>query len=387
MALTAIIKPTHECNLSCKYCYVDKNAEQGRMDYKIMTLTMESAIKASLDRRTNFIWHGGEPLLMGLDFYKEAAGVSRYFRKKGYSVQNSMQSNATLISEGLLDFIEEERDFHIGSSLDGPKEINDRTRVYEGGKGAFDDIFKGLRMIRDRNRQNCSKSNRFYLGGGVIVVLNKKNIDDIEKVYEFFREQKISIKINPIINCGAVPSNYEDLQISPIKYARAMLSLFEKWIQDYDSIDIDPFNVVMGNLATNSPMGCNYSITCRKKFISIGPEGDIYPCGRFDGDKNFWMGNISEENGLEKALQSSIQYKLSQRTTENISGCMSCGYKKICNGGCMHNALLRGDIMGRDMYCSAYKLMFSHIEKFLHQELAKAELQGIERGKLEQICI
>jgi len=371
MGLTAIVKPTHECNLSCKYCYIEDSVERGKMDIKTLEKTIREVAFSSNDKKANFIWHGGEPLLMGLDFYREVANICNSLRKKGYEITNGIQSNGTLVSEELLDFIEKENDFQLGMSLDGPKEINDKTRVYKDGKGAFEDIFRGVRMVNDKSYNGRVRRN--HLGGGVIVVLNKKNINEVDKIYDFFKNERINIKINPLIISGSAKRNIQDLKITPFQYGRAINKLFDLWINDYNSIEIEPFTIILGNLMTGRPLGCNYSVSCRNNFVSIGPLGDIYPCGRFDGEKEFWMGNINT-TGLEKALNSEVQKKLFQRTLESLEECSACDYRKICNAGCMHNAYIEGDIMGKDNYCGAYKKIFNHIKSFLHEELSKAEV-------------
>lgn len=365
MGLTAIVKPTHECNLSCSYCYLAPNAGEGRMTEGLMAESMKQVVECSSDKSARFIWHGGEPLLMGLDFYKGVANVSRRLRREGYTVCNSIQSNATLVNEEFLDFVEQERDFHFGFSLDGPEEVNDKTRKYADGRGAFRDIFKGI----DRTRRRNTDSGR-NLGGGVILVLQRHNIGNIDEIYNFFNRQRIGLKINNIID-SSDPEN----GISPVEYGRAMNALFDRWIRDSRAVEIDPFSDYLGNLMTGRPIGCNHLGSCRGSFISVGPQGDIYPCGRFDGVKEFLMGNISEK-GLAEALDSPIQMKLARRGLETLNKCSTCNYGKICHGGCMHNAHVGGDVIGRDPHCAGYKMMYSHIEKFLHGELSKIEMKG-----------
>lgn len=368
MGLTAIVKPTHDCNLACRYCYVDPSAEKGRMDQSTLNKVMEQVANNSQDKRAHFIWHGGEPLLMGLDFYKQVSEISCNLRKGGYRISNGIQSNATLINDELLDFIESKEDFQLGLSLDGPKHINDRTRIYSDGTSAFEDIFRGVKRTRERQMRNGRKR---HIGGGVIVVLSQANINDLNEIYEFFKKERISIKINPLIQSGRATI---DLQLHPIQYATALSNLFDKWVTDYKSIDIDPFTNIMGNLMTSCPVGCNFSDNCRRDFISIGPQGDIYPCGRFDGLKEFWMGNINS-TGLEPALSSEVHKKLLERKVDSIPGCKPCKFNKICNSGCMHNAYTSGDIMGKDPYCLSYKKIFRHLESFLHTELRGAEVK------------
>ncbi len=312
---------------------------------------------------------GGKPLLMGVDFYREVATISRKLRGRDYFVSNSIQSNGTLVTEALLDFIEEENDFRLGLSLDGPNEVNDKTRKYADGRGVFEDVMRGIKLVKKRRTDRDGKIN---VGGGVIVVLNRGNIGQIREIYEFFKRERINIKVNPIVPCTVSVLN--GFGLTPIEYGKGMCELFDLWINDYDSIDIDPFADIMGNLMTGIPFGCNYSVSCRNSFVSIGPQGDIYPCGRFDGIPEFKMGNVNGVGGLANALNSEIQCRLKDRGLETIQGCSSCDFGKICNGGCMHNAFeMVGDVMKKDGYCVAYKKIFKHVEEFLHSELAEAE--------------
>ena len=364
MGLTAIVKPTHDCNLRCEYCYIEENAERGRMSSKTLLNTLDQVSEASGDEEAHFIWHGGEPLLMGLEFFKEIATLSDKLRKKGKEISNSIQTNGTLVTEELLDFIEAKKDFYLGFSLDGSQEINDKTRVYANGKGAFNEIFAGIK--RARNRKGS-------VGSGVITVVNQRNLPHLEEIYDFFNQERINLKLNPVIDAAD-----KKFGISPKEYASAMNQLFDRWIEDYNAIDVDPFTQIMGNFMTGRPSGCNYSKSCQENFISIGPQGDIYPCGRFDGLTNYWMGNINNPRGLAGALNSDIRKNLQSRSEEKLTECKSCDYVPICNGGCPHNALIGGDINKKDPYCSAYKTIFKHIEEKVHEELTKAEVKGGE---------
>ena len=362
MGLTAIVKPTHDCNLRCKYCYMEDTAETGMMNEETAQNIMSQVSDVSPDKSSHFIWHGGEPLLMGIDFFRNIAKFSHELRQQGYHISNKMQSNGTLVTEELLDFVEQEEDFYLGFSIDGPEEVNDKTRIYANGEGAFKDIFRGIKMARDR---------KTFVGSGAIVVVNKHNLPHLDKIYEFFNKEKIGLKLNHIID-AADPT----LGISPTEYATAMNQLFDRWIEDYQAIEINPFSQIIGNFMTGKPSGCNYLSSCQENFVSIGPQGDIYPCGRFDGLTDYRMGNINNPNGLVKALESNIRKKLKDRKLETMAGCPDCEYVPICNGGCPHNALVAGDIMGKDPYCLGYKIMFKHIQGKLHEELTKAEMKG-----------
>jgi uncharacterized protein len=205
---------------------------------------------------------------------------------------------------------------------------------------------------------------------GVIVILTKKNISRIRDLYTFFRENKINVKINPLVKSGQARKNYDGLSISSVEYGKAMIQLFDLWFfeKEYD-ISINPLDLIIGNMITEIPFGCNFSESCQNNFISIGPLGDVYPCGRFDGVDSFKFGNINK-NSLDTILASDVRQRLLARTSETINGCNSCEFRTICNAGCMHSAyVMGGDEMQKDYYCPSYKMLFKHIKKALDAEI------------------
>ncbi len=386
MPLTAIVKPTHDCNLACKYCYVPDTAEQGTMDEKTLANTIEKVTLFNGKERpdgskieTHFIWHGGEPLLRGLPFFQRIVEIERELRNKGYRITNSVQSNGTLVDEAFLDFCEEQEDFNIGLSLDGPQEIHDATRPYKlTGSGSFSDVYRAVRLLQQRNDRLGREEKRIHLGGGVICVLTRLNIGRIEELYRFFHNEGINLKVNPLIRSGRALPAYEDISITPRQYGEAMIGLFDMWFHDPEQhISIDPLDLIMGNVMTNVPHGCQYGESCQKHFVSIGPTGAVYPCGRFDGIPEFHLGNINEDR-MEDMDRKPTRERLKQRGYETVKGCTPCEYRDICNSGCMHNAyMIRGDTMDRDYYCAGNKMLFRHIGEALHRELVKAEVGGV----------
>ncbi len=386
MPLTAIVKPTHDCNLACRYCYVPDTAEQGRMDEGTLANTIEKVTVYNGRERpdgsrieTHFIWHGGEPLLVGLPFFQSIVEIEKPLRESGYRITNGIQSNGTLIDDAFLDFCEEHQDFNVGMSLDGPPQLHNASRPYRNGSGSFNDVYRAVKLLQQRNdRLRRNGKERVHLGGGVICILNKLNIGKIEDLYKFFHDEDIYIKVNPLIRSGRALASYDELAITPKEYGKAMSRLFDLWFYDPEQrIDIDPFSLVMGNVMTKVPHGCQYGETCQKHFISVGPTGAVYPCGRFDGLPEFYLGNINEDN-MEDIDHRENRERLKQRGYETVKGCAPCEYKVICNSGCMHNGyMVRGNPMDKDYYCAGDKMLFGHITDALHRELAKAEVGGV----------
>lgn len=377
MGLTAIVKPTHDCNLKCRYCYVPETAEQGRMDDKTLenTITKITKFNGKKNGATHFIWHGGEPLLMGVEFFEKIVEIEKPLRVDGYRIVNGIQSNGTLVDDAFLDFCEEQNDFDIGLSLDGPKEMHNATRPYKTGNGSFDDVYKTVKLVQKRNEELRQDGKKGNLGGGVICILNKLNIDRVEELYNFFHDEKISVRVNPLIRSGRALNGYDEIAITSREYGGAMIKLFDIWFDDPNQrISMDPFELVMGNVMTKVPHGCQYGESCQKHFISVGPTGAVYPCGRYDGLSEFYLGNVNTDR-MEEIDTRPIREKMKWRGYETVNGCKPCEYKAICNSGCMSNAyMIRGNIMDKDYYCAGDKMMFEHIENALHKELKKAAI-------------
>jgi len=369
--VTVIIKPTHECNLSCKYCCVEKNAATGRMDSKTLENATEQVMKLRRDS-IHWIWHGGEPTLMGMDFFEEAIRLQGKYQN-GHRIRNSIQTNSTLIDDKFLDFLINNQ-FSISSSLDGPEEINNLTRVYSDGRGSFKDAWKTIQIIRERGKKI-----------GIICVLTKKNISSIDKIYNFFRENNISLKINPLINIGKAVDNKNELEIEGAEYGIYLVKLFEKWFYEKDiGININPLSNILrsfisgeNNIGSCHSSGQSYS--CRDNFISIDPLGDVYPCGKFCGVEEYLLGNIHELN-LQDILNSTKHIEMDNRCRTLAAdgcadACKTCRYIKICSSRCLHNAYLKDRTYNKiNPYCSSYKILFNHIEKALNNELKKAEV-------------
>lgn len=302
---------------------------------------------------------------MPKDFYEEAAYIQHWVEKKeDCKFENCIQSNGTLLNEEWAEFLKG-RNFSIGFSLDGPEEVNNLTRKYPNGKGAFNEIMRGIKIAKEHN-----------LGGGFIVVLNKKNLPYLNEIYSFIKEIGVGAKINPLIHSGRSSKDLDNLAITPKEYGNAMNFFFDKYFNDRDfKRGLDPFDTIIGNVSTGNPEGCcAFSENCQENFVSVGPLGDVYPCGRFDGVKNFWMGNVNHTE-LSDTLQGEVRKSFLKRKLERLSECSPCDYKKICNSGCMSNGYMRkGDFMDKDYYCAGYKSMFNHISKAVDKELEKAEV-------------
>lgn len=364
--ITVIAKPTHDCNLACQYCYVDETAERGTMNAQTLyNLISKVAQFNGRERSTEFIWHGGEPLLMGLDFFKHIVEIQKSLPQ--HEFRNCVQSNGVLLTERVADFFAE-HSFRIGLSLDGCKKYHDLTRPFPDGSSSFDHTLNAVKIAK-----------KSEIGGGVIVVVNRRNVAHLEEIYDFLKENNIGAKFNPLVESGKATSCLDELALKPGEFGKAMKRLFDKWFYETEGlISIDPFDDIISNLITRVPFGCHFSECCQKNFISVGPLGDVYPCGRFDGNRDFYLGNLNHDS-MESIDNAPPRVLLRERTPEKIENCKSCEYVKICNSGCPHDAYMKtGDVNTKTYYCADNKILFKHIENALNEEFKKAEV-GCEK--------
>lgn len=361
--ISVIMKTTNNCNLGCLYCY-EGSKRQERMSGDVVKATLEKIATESLRRSdgqktsAQVIWHGGEPLLLGQEFYQEALRIQRKFEL--ITFYNAVQSNLTLLTDDWINFFKENY-FRVGGSLDGSKCINDLSRPMKGGGSSFDKILKNLKRAKKEG-----------LNIGVICVIGKHNYHKLDELYDFFKKEGIDFEANPLTIDGFARNNKEEIAITPEELGEAINYLFDKWFND----KVEP---IIGNsgflkysiaLLTGKSAECVYTGNCSERYLSITVNGDVYPCGRFGIDTpEFRLGNILFDD-IESLFQAKPRLHLAKRTPEQIEECVSCEYKRICKGGCPYSALLGfGDVLQRDYFCEGYKKIFKHIESAVESEI------------------
>lgn len=359
--ITAIIKPTEACNLRCKYCYIPEDNERGFMDEKTLENLTRELINVPTES-VKFLWHGGEPLLAGLGFYEKAVEYQKKYKRAGVKVNNAIQTNATLINEEAIDFFKK-NEFSVGISLDGPREINNLTRVYADGRGSFDDIMKSIELMK-------SKDLRF----GVITVLTRDNMNKTEEIYNFFKDNNLRAKVNPLICCGRTEKYIDELSISPKDMSDTILKYFDLWIDDKNPADLDPLTCLTSYMLGNSSKECCYSGNCFSNFVSIAANGDIYPCGRFVGNSDFKMGNINNDS-MKDVFQNHPLYKEIEERQEKLKDCKKCDVNSLCRGGCSHHAYVAyGTINERDYFCEGRKLLYAKMASKILEKIKEVKI-------------
>jgi len=351
-----VVKVTNGCNLACRYCYAGASGSTVMGNHVLERMIEQFAALGK--GTTHFIWHGGEPWSAGLPFY-ETALYLQYWHSKltGHRFVNSVQTNGTLVTEKVVRF-SERHGITMGFSLDGPCEVQGRMRPFADGRNSFPAVVRGMELARAH-----------HLGGtGAILVLNSYTLARLNAIYEFFKEQRLSLKINPLIKAGRAELD-RGLGITPDEYASAMISLFDRYVTECPEIRIEPFDMMLGNIALGENQGvCTFQDNCQHGYMSVTQDGDVYPCARFDGDTGMRFGNICGDS-LSAILHSEVRHRLLERNSALDPACSRCSYLKSCYGGCMNNGFMRRrDPSDRDYYCSGYKRLFKHVDDFIRTQ-------------------
>lgn len=354
--ITAIIKPTHECNFRCEYCYASTESLEKEWMTELTLRNLIEQLMTTFDE-VDFIWHGGEPLLMGLNFFKEVRRLQKDINPN-FKLRNRIQTNGTLLTKKFLNFFKEEN-FGIGISLDGPKYLHDCNRVYPDGSGTFDDVMRSVNLMKRKEMRIK-----------VICVLNKYNLDKIDEIYDFFNKNQLDIEVNPVVPSGRGRKNPE-LCITPEEYGNTTIKLFKRWFYDKNSkIKIYSFEDKIEEFLTGIFNRCFSADGCMEHFIGIDPSGEVYPCSVWTGIRGFEYGNINK-TPLNQILKSGIRQKMINRTQKMIEGeCKSCNWRGLCKGGCLRNAYLaHGTVYSKDCFCVGKKMIFDHISKEIDHNL------------------
>lgn len=357
MWFTNVVKPTHRCNLNCVYCY-NEDTRHPVMPLNILERTIEQTFlyACSLDPLTSvdFIWHGGEPMSVGMDFYSKALAIQAK-ASLHMSYANSIQTNGTLLDNRWIDFFKV-HNFDVSLSLDGPESLNDSTRRYSGGDGSFRHVMRGIRLLRDA-----------AIPHGVCVVISQSNRHRTDEIFDFLVKQQLPFNIIPLTRSGAALTGYTDIGIGPDEYADPWIKLFDRWFDasGNDYVQCTDFVRKSRAILLGRPTDCIGQEQCASHHVSTDPDGYVYPCATLSGDPDWSYGNISEQDLIK--LMATPQ-AISSRNRQIDEHCKSCKWQHVCHGGCMSRSIKYfGTHNTRDYYCPSLYRIYDHIEHKLRQ--------------------
>lgn len=374
------------CNIDCRYCFfLSKESLYPDERHRMSDATLEAYIRQLLESHrfpeVTVAWQGGEPTLMGLDFFRKAVALVDKHRRPGQRVEQTFQTNGVALDDEWCAFLEA-NNFLVGLSVDGPRELHDTYRVTRGGKGTFDLVMKGL----DRLRAHRVEFN-------ILCTVNTANQAHGRRVYQFFRDELGAtwIQFIPIVerataetldiaNLGwsANPRGKRLLytqtgtlvtnrSVGAKQYGQFLVDVFEEWVRrDVGKVYVQLFDVTLEACFGRYKL-CIHAPTC-----GYGPaleyNGDLYACDHFV-EPRFRLGNIHETHMLEM-VASTAQRKFGDDKRDTLTRqCQQCEVRAFCNGGCPKDrfVLSRDGEPGHNYLCEGLYAFFSHTRAAMAQ--------------------
>lgn len=386
VAFNTMVKPRGAiCNLDCQYCYFLKKESlypdsSFRMSDETLELYTRQYIAAQSVPEVTFAWQGGEPTLMGLDFFKKAVALQRKYQRPGMRIYNAFQTNGTTLNEEWCQFFKE-HDFLIGLSLDGPRPLHDAYRVDKGDRGTFDRVMAGLDLLKKHGVEF-----------NVLTTVHAANGSHGLEVYRFLRDEVGAqfIQFIPIVERDNETGNQEGVQVTNrsvtgAQYGTFLNSIFDEWVRrDVGEIFVQIFDVALAAWLGERAGLCIFEPTCGQA-LALEHNGDLYSCDHFVEPK-FRLGNI-HEIALEEMVVLPKQHKFGQDKRDTLPQyCRECEVRFVCNGGCPKNRILTtpdGEA-GLNYLCAGYKAFFNHINqpmrmmtKLLYSRRPARDVMGI----------
>lgn len=360
--LYVMLKPVgSRCNLSCRYCYYLEKAHyyDETADFRMSDAVLEEFVRQYLEAQTFsevlFIWHGGEPLLCGLDFYKYALSLQQKYAG-GRHIDNCIQTNGTLITEEWCRFFKE-NNFLVGVSIDGPKHFHDAYRCR-----SYDAVVRGIELL-----------NKHDVQWNAMAVVNNLNVEYPLEFYRFFRDELNCryLQFTPIVEridekgrfvIGNEDGKLTETSISSKQWGAFLCAIFDEWVQhDVGEMFVQMFDATLANWCGVPPGICSLAPTCGHS-AALEHNGDLFSCDHFVFPQHL-LGNIRTDS-ITSMMYGDQQkaFGLSKRN-ELTRQCKECQYLFACNGECPKNrfALDEYGNFGHNHLCAGYLRYFCHV--------------------------
>jgi len=294
-----------------------------------------------------FGWQGGEPTLMGLDFFKQVVDLQKKHGRPGSAVANGLQTNATLITEAFAEHLAEYK-FLLGVSLDGPEDVHDRYRRNAAGMGSHSGVMKGIHRLR-----------RAKVEFNILTLVSQSNANHAKTVYRYLVDNDFLYhQYIPCVEFDAA-GTVLPFGVSGEQWGRFLCVIFDSWIQaDTRRVSIRLFDSILSCLVDGHKTICHMENDCRQYFV-VEHNGDIYPCDFFV-EENLQIGNIADTS-WDSALASDVYRQFGVRKRARNKACESCEFVNLCAGDCQKHRPHRDDTSDNlSVLCAGWKLFFRH---------------------------
>lgn len=358
------------CNLDCEYCfYLEKTSMFPGSKFHMTDDVLEAHIRGYIESQpddsaeVNFAWQGGEPTLLGLDYFKRVVELQQRYQRPGMKISNSLQTNGTKLDIAWCQFLRANQ-FLVGISIDGPEELHDRYRVTKGGKGSFHQVKRGLDHLIAEN-----------VDYNVLTVVQRDNGDHPDEVYEGIKAMGAEFfQFIPIVERTG-GQGVTDRSVLPGQFGEFMVRVFELWRQgDIGAVFVQHFDAALNAAVGNPYTVCVHAPECGRS-VAIEHNGDLFSCDHYVEDE-YRLGNINSQ-GYAAMLDGDLQTEFGRsKLTKLPAKCVECSIRYLCHGGCPAQRFIPAEQHDLNYLCDGYFRFFSHIAPYM--EAMKLALENGE---------
>ena len=360
-----LAKPTGPiCNLDCEYCFfLSKESlypgDRFRMSDDLLELYLRQLLEAhATETEVTVAWQGGEPTLMGVEFFRRAVELAEELREPGQVLQHTIQTNGTLLTDEWCELLAA-HGFLVGISIDGPPELHDRFRVDKRGEASSPKVLRGLQLLKKHG-----------VDFNILCTVSAANQHAPLEVYRYFRDDLEArfIQFIPIVERENETGFQEgdevtDRSVDPLAWGRFLIAVFDEWLpRDVGSVFVSQFDAALASWLGVPPALCVFAETCGNA-LALEHNGDLYSCDHFV-EPDYLLGNIRTTHMIE-LVASPMQRAFGQAKRDDLPRyCQECDVRFACNGECPKNrfTMTPDGESGLNYLCPSYKEFFSHID-------------------------
>ena len=380
--LYVMLKPAGaHCNLACKYCYYleKNNLYQNSHRHLMSDETLEQFTREYIEAQTMpqvlFTWHGGEPLMRSIDFYKKALELQKKYAH-GKQIDNVIQTNGTLLTDEWCEFFAKNH-WLVGISIDGPQEYHDHYRVTPAGKPSWEKVMQGIQLLK-----------KHHVEWNAMAVVNAYNAEHPLEFYHFFRDNGCQyLQFTPIVErltehedgrtLASLADDREiplaDASVTPQQWGNFLCTIFDDWVRhDVGKTFVEIFDCTLANWMGVLPGICAYSKECGHAGV-MEHNGDVYSCDHFVFPE-YKLGNIREQSLIDMLYGEKQQAFSRLKHTSLPRQCKECDMEFACHGECPKNRFEKDKYgePGLNYLCQGYYQYYTHVAPYM--DFMKREL-------------
>ncbi len=380
--LYVMLKPAGaHCNLACKYCYyleknnLYQNSHRHLMSDEMLEQFTREYIEAQTMPQVLFTWHGGEPLMRSIDFYKKALALQKKYAN-GKQIDNVIQTNGTLLTDEWCEFFAKNH-WLVGISIDGPQEYHDHYRVTPAGKPSWEKVMQGISLLK-----------KHRVEWNAMAVVNAYNAEHPLEFYHFFRDNGCQyLQFTPIVErltehedgrtLASLADDREiplaDASVTPQQWGNFLCTIFDDWVRhDVGKTFVEIFDCTLANWMGVLPGICAYSKECGHAGV-MEHNGDVYSCDHFVFPE-YKLGNIREQSLIDMLYGEKQQAFSRLKHTSLPRQCKECDMEFACHGECPKNRFEKDKYgePGLNYLCQGYYQYYTHVAPYM--DFMKREL-------------